>query len=485
MRPTIRFLEDSLIEQIVAEAQGLLCEVGLAVENTAAVRLLADHGALIEQAGGRVHFTRDLIDRALATAPASFALYDSFSVQTHDLGGDRVHFTPGSSAIYFLDGDSGAMRRPTTEDYIQYAKIVGGLEHIAAQSTAFIPSDVPETISDSVRLYLSLLHCAKPVITGAFTKAGFEVMHRLLLAVRSTEQALRAKPLAVFTCAPTTPLAWSDLTAQNLLDCAAAGIPVEIVPMPLTGFTAPVTLVGTLVQHTAETLSGVVLAQLASPGAPVLYGGSPAAFDIRFETTPMGAAETMLLDCACNEIGKFLGLPTQAYVSLSDAKALDMQAGLETGMGATLAVLSGINSVSGPGMLDFENCSSLEKLVVDNEIAGLALRLGRGIEPRDDFPALERTRELLAEGHLLISEHSRRHLRSEHHFPGPTIQRANLARWQEEGSVTVGQAAQRQIQELLAGHQPPPLPGTARDDLFEVMRSAAEAAGLSAWPAKP
>ena len=91
----------------------------------------------------------------------------------------------------------------------------------------------------------------------------------------------------------------------------------------------------------------------------------------------MGAVETMMLDCANSEIGKYLGLPTQGYIRMSDAKQLDAQAGLESTMGATLAALSGINSVSGPGMLDFESCQSLEKLVVDNEICGMAQRLAR------------------------------------------------------------------------------------------------------------
>ena len=109
----------------------------------------------------------------------------------------------------------------------------------------------------------------------------------------------------------------------------------------------------------------------------MLYGGSPAVFDIRYETTPMGAIETMMTDCAYNEIGKYLNIPTQAYISLSDAKILDVQAGLESGMGATLAALSGINNISGPGMLDFESCQSLEKLIVDNEICGMAFRISK------------------------------------------------------------------------------------------------------------
>jgi trimethylamine--corrinoid protein Co-methyltransferase len=252
--------------------------------------------------------------------------------------------------------------------------------------------------------------------------------------------------------------------------------------MPLSGLVAPVTLVGTLVQHTAETLSGLVISQLTNPGTPVLYGGSPAIFDVRYETTPMGAVETMMIDCAFNEIGKHLGLPTQAYISLSDSKQLDAQAGLESSMGATLAALAGINNISGPGMLDFESCMSLEKLVLDNEICGMALRLVRGIEPREDFPVLPRFQELLAEQHLLISGHTRKYLKQEHYCPGPTIDRANRARWQEEGGTTLRERAHREVEKLLDEYRPSRLPEDVKKELTRLMEVEARRYGMDSLP---
>jgi trimethylamine--corrinoid protein Co-methyltransferase len=245
---------------------------------------------------------------------------------------------------------------------------------------------------------------------------------------------------------------------------------------------APVTLVGSLVQHTAETLSGVVLTQLTQPGAPALYGGSPAAFDVRYETTPMGAVETQMIDCAYCEIGQYLGLPTQAYIGLSDAKQLDAQAGLESSMGATLAALTGINNISGPGMLDFESCLSLEKLVLDNEIAGMTLRLVQGIEPREDFPALPIFQEMLRDGHLLIAKHTRRHLRAEHYFPGPVIERANLSRWREGGALTLGQRAHREVEQLIAAWQPSRLADTAKTEIVRLMKGEAARHGMDRLP---
>jgi trimethylamine--corrinoid protein Co-methyltransferase len=307
-------------------------------------------------------------------------------------------------------------------------------------------------------------------------------MKKLQVAVRGDERALAQKPLTVFSCCPTSPLKWSDVTSQNVVDCARMMIPVEFISMPLAGFMAPVTLVGTLVQHTAETVSGIVISQLTRPGAPVLYGGSPAAFDVRHETTPMGDVVTQMIDCAYNEIGKYLGIPTQAYISLSDAKQLDAQAGLESSMGATLAALAGINNISGPGMLDFESCQSLEKLVLDNEICGMVLRLVRGIEAKEDFPAIPRFEELLREKHLLVSQHTRKYLKEEFFFPGPVIDRVQRARWQAEGGLTLLQRARGEVEKLLASYTPSRLSNAARNELMELMHAEAGKYGMDTLP---
>ena len=444
--------------------------------------MLSDNGASVNGDPRRVRLTDEMIERAVGTAPHSVSLYNVLGERTHDLSGSNVHFTPGSSAIFILDHDTGKSRAATTEDYVRYTKVVSQLDDLAAQSTALVPQDVHELISDSYRLYLSLLHCEKPVVTGAFARKSFKVMRDLLLAVRGTQQELVAKPLAIFSCCATAPLKWSGVSAQTVVTCAEHGIPVELISMPLSGLVAPVTMVGSLVQHTAELLSGIVISQLAKPGAPILYGGSPAIFDVRFETTPMGAVESMMQACAYAEIGKSLGLPTQAYIALSDSKLLDAQAGLETSMGATLAALAGINSVSGPGMLDFESCVSLEKLILDHEICGMSRRMLEGIVPRDDFPSLPRFEELLAEKHLLISKHTRKHLRSEHHLPGATIDRANRSRWEEEGGLTLGDRAHREVERLVGDHVPSRLPDSVKADLTKRMLSEARGHDMSELP---
>jgi trimethylamine--corrinoid protein Co-methyltransferase len=482
MRPTVKFLTDDLIKQIIDESVNILCTLGVQIHNKEVLSMLADHQAKVDMDKYHVNLTEEIIEKALKTAPSSFKLFDVMGNQTHDFSDHNVYFTPGSTAINILDHKSGQMRKALTPDFIDFAKLISQLDNIASTSTAFIPTDIHEKISDSYRLLLNLLYCEKPVVTGAFTIESFTVMKDFQLAVRESEKALKEKPLTIFSCCPTSPLKWCEVTSQNLIDCGRYSIPAEFIAMPLSGFMAPVTLTGTLIQHTAETLSGVVISQLANPGTPILYGGSPAVFDYRYETTPMGAIETMMIDCAYNEIGKFLNLPTQAYISMSDAKQLDAQAGLESGMGATLAALAGVNNISGPGMIDFESCQSLEKLVLDNEMCGMTCRLIKGITPKDDFPALPIFEELLKEKHLLIADHTMKYRHEEIFFPGPAIDRANRERWKQDGSMNLNARLQNEVNKLLKSYQPSTLPDATKKDLVKLMEKEASRHGQDKLP---
>ena len=326
IKPTLKFLDHDLVQRIISEARDILCNLGIKIYHKQLASLLSDHGANIEKDQQNVRFTNDIIDKALKTVPSSFKLYDVSGKQTHDFSRFNVYYTPASSALNIVDIDpehgTSQIRQPNTNDYVQYVKVVNQLTHIASQSTAFVPADVSEKISDCYRLYLGLLYGEKPIVTGTFSHNGFSIMKELQVAVRGSEKELKEKPLTIFSCCPTTPLKWGERSCHDIINCGRSGIPIELVPMPLAGFTSPVTLVGTLVGHTAENLSGIVISQLSSPGSPLLYGGAAAAFDMRYSTTPLGAVESQMMACAYNEIGKYLGIPTQAYIALSDAKPL-------------------------------------------------------------------------------------------------------------------------------------------------------------------
>ncbi len=253
--------------------------------------------------------------------------------------------------------------------------------------------------------------------------------------------------------------------ARELIDAARTGIPSEFVSMPLPGANAPITLLGAIVQHTAENLAGVVITQLAGAGAPIIWGGSPAAFDMRRGCTPMGSIDTMLIDLGYAEVGKSLNLPTHAYLGMSDAKVLDAQSGFESGMGCLLAGIKGINMVSGAGMMNFESTQSIQKLIIDNEICGMTYKFLKGLSRRDEPIALELLRTLIDSNHLLTHPHTLKWMTAEHFYPGKVVDRSTIDEWELKGRKTAGQRAWEEAKALIAVHPGITLDGDRADEL--------------------
>jgi trimethylamine--corrinoid protein Co-methyltransferase len=436
---------------------------------------LEDYGCKCDQSQRKLFISREVVLKAVASAPKIIKMFDREGNLTAELRGNRVHFDPGSAAIKILDFKSGVQREPTLIDLPHLGKIVSNLSNFAMQSTALVPTDVPEEIKDCIRLYAGLKYCPKPIITGTFRKESFGIMKEMLMAVRNGAENLRQKPFAIFDCCPSPPLRWSELTASAVVDCAQSGIPAEFVSMPLLGATSPPTIAGALVQHTAETLSGIVLAQSVQSGAPVIYGGSPSAFDMRYGTTPMGAIETMLIDTAYAQIGKSFGLPTHAYMGLSDSRKLDYQAGLESGMGAVLSTLAGINVVSGAGMMDFESCQSFEKLVIDNEICGMTLRLAEGISPLETSIGYELIARYAESRDFMKAPETRKLYRSQYYFPSKIIERSSGGSKCESDS---SQRAHNHVEEILA-REAQLCEAKLAEEIAQIMLSEAKKFGLN------
>ena len=454
MRPTLRLLSDELIDQIIDEAKRVLAETGMEVRGAEMKRRLLAAGLPTNAGGDRVLFPRDVVERAVASAPSSFWLYDRDGNPHADLGGDRVHFVPGSSGLKWADHRTGEVRLATSTDFVEYIRLADGLEHIAYLATAFSTNDdIEPQVSDAWRLYLALLNSKKPIVSGAFTERGVPRMVEMLRLFRADADDLRARPMSIFTITATGNFRYSEDSCQNLIDCVEAGIPVEIVPVTLMGLVAPVTTVGATVFHTADVLAGITMAQVVRPGAPVLFGGAPATFHMKKASSPMAAIEAFQLDAAYVAVGKRLGLPTQSYMALSDSPVLDAQAGAETFGSALIAALAGVNSVSGPGMLDFLLVFSLPKLVADDDWCGQALRFVREVKAMDDLPVRDLVDRLLADQHLIMAPHTIANWESTLYLPSPVTFRDNREAWLRAGGKDTYQRAADEAERRLARYR--------------------------------
>ena len=472
MRPRVQVLEPELVTSIVEEAKRLLAEVGMEIRGPELRRRLLDHGLPADPATGRIRFPRDVVEAAITSAPSSFVLHDRDGNPHADLGGDRVHFVPGSSGLRVLDHRTGEARLANTTDFVEYVRVGDGLEHIKYLATAFSTNlDIEAQVSDAWRLYLVLTNSKRPVVSGAFTEHGVGRMVEMMSLFRRDRDDLRARPMSIFTITATGNFRYSEDSCQNLIDCVEAGIAVEIVPVTLMGLIAPVTVVGATVFHTVDVLAGITMAQLIRPGAPVLFGGAPATFHMKIASSPMAAIEAQQLNVAYVEVAKSLNLPTQAYMALSDAKVVDAQAGAETFGSALLAALAGVNSVSGPGMLDFLLVFSLPKLVLDDELCGEALRYVRDVHTLDDLPTDALMHQVIDEQHLIMADHTTRHWPEELYLPGRVYDRDNRENWTKAGALDAYGRAVAEVEHRLATYVPPETDPLLVAELQRIIRS--------------
>ncbi len=477
MRPKFELLDKALIERILDEAFQLLEDPGVRVAPYV-VELLSSAGVAV--ADGVAHIPEALARRLLDLAPRGFCLYDRSGKPAVRYGGDDVHFDPGSSCLNILDPATQQARPAMAADLVRLVQVTEMLPEFAAQSTAIVCNDVPQEIGDWYRLLLVLWYSEKPVVTGAFSASSLHTLLDVLAIESGGSDELRRHPRAIFDVCPSPPLNWSEFASQNLVDLARGGIPAEIVSMPLAGATAPVTLAGSVVQHAAECISGITIHQLAQPGAPIVWGGAPAIFDMRTGKTPMGAIETAMLDVACAQVGKYVGLPTHAYMVAGDGRVIDAQVEMESGMSAVLGALAGINMISGAGMLDFLACHSIEKLVIDAEAIASAKRLIAGIEPRSDSLALAMFAETGLHGDFLKLKETRALFRKEQHFPSAVIDRGLAS---SDGSTPgILERAGQRVEELISAYVRQPLPDDREKKMIAFAQREGKKAGLEGLP---
>jgi trimethylamine--corrinoid protein Co-methyltransferase len=199
----------------------------------------------------------------------------------------------------------------------------------------------------------------------------------------------------------------------------------------------------------------------------------------------MGDVGTWLIDCAYSQVGKTLGLPTHAYLGMSDSKIVDAQCGLESGGGTILAALAGVNMVSGAGMMDFESCQSLEKLVIDAEAIGMAKRLIRGIEARDEPIALTLMRKLGHRADYLGETHTLKWFSKELYLPSAVIDRGSLDAWEKKGAKSAFDRARDRVQQLVAAYKPVAVPADVRRELRTIATTAARKFGMTELPPLP
>jgi trimethylamine:corrinoid methyltransferase-like protein len=473
MKTLFEVLSKEEVERIHAASMEVLSTVGIKVDYPYARDLFRKSGAQVNDETQSVRIPESLVMKAIETAPKEFKLYGSDGKLEMLIGGNAVQFAALGTPTASLDLDTGAHRPSTIADLVNHIKLIDGCEYIHCSQMDVWPNDIPMTTIHTEAINAWARNSRKSFGLGCY---GFmptlDMMRMTAIAVGGKEE-LRSRPRFFGICSTVSPLAMTQIQVEGMLICADYGQPVTMAPEGIAGTTAPVTLAGLLIQENANILAHITLSQIFRPGAPVLYGTVSTIANLRLGTVALGAVETGLITAASAQLAHYYGIPIRSVGGTTEAKRADLQAGAERMSTLLPAVLSGVHYITCAGTLDSSMLESDSLLVMDDELAGMALRVKRGIEVDETTMAMDVIRKVNFTSNYITEKHTMQNFRKEHYLPKFMI-RQPYESWESEGSKSAMENACQKAKEILARHEPRILDPVIEKELEAYRKMVAE-----------
>ena len=473
MTPRLQIFTKDQKETLFLSILEVLERTGVRVDNDEGLELLDGAGARVG-AGRRVYIPSYLVQDALASAPRRIAIYNRLGERVVLLQDHHVYFCSQVDSTYFFDPFDYAQGKPfdqvrrvcVRDDARLGAVLCDALPNIDLVSFSSIYGDVPGSIAIRVGHKDTLINCTKPLMHGTGDFASLKAIAEMAAVVTGGWDELARRPYYVHYAEPFSPLIHTDEGVAKLLFCVEKGIPVIYTPMTLAGSTAPVTAAGNLVACMAESLSGLVMAQLKRRGAPVIFGGVPTILDMSTTLVSYGAPEMSLWSAGLAEMAHYLQLPVFSTAGCTDAVNFDQQAAAESAMSCLMAALSGANLVHDVGFTEGANSASLELIAASDEFISMIAAMMEGIEVTPETLALDVMEQVGPGGSYFGEKHTVSHFR-QNWFPR-LMNRANFEQWTDEGGLSLGARANARVRRILHEHQPQPLPSDVAAELDEM-----------------
>ena len=445
-RPSMNVLNKDQIDQIHSATLEVLERTGVRITHPEALELLDGAGANVD--GDRVRIPAQMVEEAIHASPSCFALGKRNGEPAILLEENRNWYGAGLDCRDYLDPLTDARRRFTSEDCRITAKISNVLSNYAWVMTLGLAADVPVDIADRVVAKQALTCCEKPLAVCCNDPASLRAIYDMAILIVGREERFRKAPSIALLSSAVSPLSYYDDTVDKIIFCAERGIPQIFYSGVQAGGTSPATLAGTIVQGSAESLSGIVLAQLVRAGAPVVYGAFTTIMDMATAIFSYGAPEMSLMAAAMAQMAQRYHLPFFGTAGCSDAKFPDdPQAAIEATFSCLSSTLSGASLIHDIGLLDHSNMISPDYLVLNNEVLDMVNHYMRGIPVNSEALAVDLIDRVGPGGHYLEQEHTRRHFRNV--WYSELFDRANYDEWFNRGARRFKERLREQTLKLM------------------------------------
>jgi trimethylamine---corrinoid protein Co-methyltransferase len=298
------------VEDIHLATLEVLERTGVFVEDAEALELFAAGDCRVDVRRHVVKIPPHVVEDAIQSAPAKLVLCGRAPDRDIVLEPGRVGFTNFAEGLQIVDPDTGVLRRTTKADVADLTRVIDALDEIDVLERPVGSGDVNQMVAPLHNAEAILSNTTKHMFIGPISGALLRTIMEMAAVVVGGPDRLRDRPLVSFITCPVSPLRLVQDCCEVIIESARSGAAINILSMAMAGGSSPVTLAGTLVTHNAEVLAGIALAQLARRGAPVIYGSSTTAMDLRLASASVGSPECGLISAAVAQMARRYLLPS-------------------------------------------------------------------------------------------------------------------------------------------------------------------------------
>jgi trimethylamine---corrinoid protein Co-methyltransferase len=448
LSPQLNWFSTNQLEEIHSATLDVLERAGVRVDHEESLKLLKEAGCLIRDRVVRIPGW--MIDEAIRVAPSRVNIYNREGLPAMCLERNRTYYGTGSDLPFHLDLETGKRRNSEKQDIINAARLLDKLPNFDFAMSYGIPRDVQADKGDLHQFAALVSNCSKPIIFTSFNNQNIRVIIDMAAEAAGSYEELRGKPFLILYTEPISPLVHTDDGVAKMFACIEHGIPVIYTPGVVAGGTCPVTKAGTIVQMNAESLSGLLIAQLKKKGSPVIIGGGATPMEMNSTATLYGSPDAAMNYCAMSELARYYNLPNFTEAGCCNSPLPDAQAGMEASIGLLLNQLCGANLVHDVGYLDGGKTGSLPFLAMCDDFISAARHIGAGTVISSETLGADTIVGVGPAGHYLGEDHTMKHFRSEIWMP-TVFNRMMYETWEQLGSKDCLDLAREKVKAILAG----------------------------------
>ncbi len=471
---TLKVLSKDEIYDIHLATLQILERPGIMVKNEKGLKILDDAGADVNYKNKTARFPSYLVQEMISKAPPYITLCGRNSKYDVLIGDRHVHYTNGYGSINIIDLETAGSRPLTCADLEDLIRICDSLKNVHVMISQGVPQDVPSSVSDRYTNLIMLSNTEKNCMVTSFDAEGSKDAIKMGVTIMGSEDELRKRPIIFGVSCPSSPLQYDEHVIDSILEFCKIPIPILNCAIPMASGTAPASLAGTLTLQNAEILSGLVIIQLVQPGTPFIYGTLATIMDQKYGSFVAGGPEIALLNAATSQLCQYYNLPFgYATSGITDSKISDIQAGYEKALSTLFVALSGADMIHDAvsGLVESVLTSSMEQLIIDNEICNMINRHLEGINVTDETLAVDVIREIGPGGNFIDHDHTNKYFRLEDWFP-KISDRTTRREWEIAGGKNLVAVAKEEAKKILSSHYPTPLDKDVQKSLEGIVKES-------------